>query len=188
MSSLLPAAMELVVRKTHPANLLNCTVETCPISSSYYFYRVSLSANVAFLVLFSISLIGFLATYAFTRRAFAFTFAMGAGVILEVLGYVGRIQSHNNQWAQNGFLMQIVCLTIAPAFMAGGLYLCLRRIVYAFGPENSRIAPESYTRIVSTSLITKQTSLTAKTVHPLRSGFSPPSSCRRWTRILSDTL
>lgn len=45
--------------------------------------------------------------------------------------------------------MQIVCLTIAPAFMAGGIYLCLRRIVYAFGPENSRIRPESYTRIVS---------------------------------------
>jgi len=57
--------------------------------------------------------------------------------------------SWKNQWEQNGFLIQIVCLTIAPAFMAGGLYLCLRRIVYAFGPENSRIKPESYTRIVS---------------------------------------
>jgi RTA1 like protein len=43
--------------------------------------------------------------------------------------------------------MQIVCLTIAPAFMAGGIYLCLRRIVYTFGPANSRISPEAYTRI-----------------------------------------
>ena len=43
--------------------------------------------------------------------------------------------------------MQIVCLTIAPAFMAAGLYLTLSRIVTTFGPENSRIAPLSYPRI-----------------------------------------
>lgn len=30
--------------------------------------------------------------------------------------------------------------------MAAGIYLCLRRIVYAFGKENSRVAPETYTR------------------------------------------
>lgn len=42
--------------------------------------------------------------------------------------------------------MQIICLTIAPSFMAGGIYLCLRNIVDAFGKENSRIKPETYTR------------------------------------------
>ena len=123
----------------------------CTLDNSYYFYRVSFGANVTFLTLFGISLTAYLLTYAFTRRATAFTFAMCCGVILEVLGYVGRIMSWHDQWAQPGFLMQIVCLTIAPAFMAGGIYLCLRRIVYAFGPENSRISPEAYTRIVSRS-------------------------------------
>jgi len=48
---------------------------------------------------------------------------------------------------QNGFLMQIVCLTIAPAFLAAGIYLTLSRIVVTFGPENSRIKPLSYPRI-----------------------------------------
>lgn len=43
--------------------------------------------------------------------------------------------------------MQIVCLTIAPAFLAAGIYLCLSRIVLTFGPENSRIKPLSYPRI-----------------------------------------
>lgn len=121
----------------------------CPIASSYYFYRVNLAANVVFIIIFGLSLIGFLVTYGITRRATAFTFAMVAGIVLEVVGYAGRIMSWQNQWEQNGFLIQIVCLTIAPAFMAGGLYLCLRRIVYAFGPENSRIKPETYTRLVS---------------------------------------
>lgn len=147
MASLISTALSLVARKQRD-QWADCTLDTCPISTSYYFYRVSLGANAAFLALFSVSLLGFLITYAFTRRATAFTVAMGAGVILEVIGYAGRIMSHINQWEENGFLMQIVCLTIAPAFMAGGIYLCLRRIVYAFGPENSRIKPESYTRIV----------------------------------------
>jgi hypothetical protein len=145
MASTFSAAMSLIARDD---KLLTCTIETCPIDSSYYFYRVSLGANVAFIVLFGLSLLGFAITYGLTRRATAFHFAMAAGVILEVIGYAGRIMSWQNQWKDSGFLMQIVCLTIAPAFMAGGIYFCLRRIVYAFGPENSRISPEAYTRIV----------------------------------------
>lgn len=129
----------------------NCTTisDECPVQSSYYFYRVDLGANAAFAALFGVSLLGYLITFLITRRAFAFTFAMLSGVILEVVGYTGRLMSWQNQWSENGFLIQIVCLTIAPAFMAGGIYLCLRRIVYTFGPENSRIRPETYTRLVS---------------------------------------
>lgn len=148
MASLVSTAFSLLEARRQRDQFADCTIDTCPISTSYYFYRVSLGANATFLALFSISLLGFVVTYAFTRRATAFTVAMFAGVALEVIGYIGRILSHQNQWQENGFLMQIVCLTIAPAFMAGGIYLCLRRIVYAFGPENSRISPEAYTRIV----------------------------------------
>jgi hypothetical protein len=43
--------------------------------------------------------------------------------------------------------MQIVCLTIAPAFLAAGIYLCLSRIVVTFGAQNSRIKPKDYPRI-----------------------------------------
>ena len=153
MDSLLTTTAHLAVRASHSKyrdQFANCTTpsDVCPINSSYYFYRVSLPANAVFLVLFSISFFGFIITYAITRRATAFTVAMVCGVALEVIGYIGRILSWHNQWQQTGFLMQIVCLTIAPAFLAAGIYLCLRRIVYAFGPENSRIRPETYTRLV----------------------------------------
>jgi len=49
--------------------------------------------------------------------------------------------------SKNPFLIQIICLTIAPAFLAAGVYLCLSRIVSTFGVENSRIKPLSYPRI-----------------------------------------
>lgn len=121
----------------------------CADVPSYYGYRLSLPANATFLGLFGIFLIAYLVIFAVTRRGLGFTVALTLGVICEILGYAGRVMSWQNQWNENGFLMQICCLTIAPAFMAAGVYLCLRRIVYAFGPENSRIPPEYYTRIVS---------------------------------------
>jgi len=81
------------------------------------------------------------------RRGLIFIVAFLFGLLCEIIGYAGRIMSWENQWDKNGFLTQIICLTIGPAFMSGGIYLCLRRIVTAFGPENSRIAPKWYTRI-----------------------------------------
>lgn len=44
-------------------------------------------------------------------------------------------------------MIQICCLTLAPAFLAAGIYFTLSRIVIAFGPENSRIRPRWYPRI-----------------------------------------
>lgn len=122
--------------------------EWCADVNSFYNYKMSMTANAALLALFAISFLGFVGTYAVTRRGLGFTFAFVAGTILEILGYAGRIMGAINPWSEDGFLMQICCLTIGPAFLAGGVYLCLRRIVYAFGPENSRIKPELYTRFV----------------------------------------
>ncbi|KAM0202358.1 hypothetical protein ACHAPI_001546 [Fusarium lateritium] len=113
----------------------------------FYEYVIDLAPNVAFLAIFSVSLLGFLGVWIATRRGTAFNVAMILGLICEILGYVGRILSWQTPSYENAFLMQICCLTIGPAFMAAGLYLCLRRIVSAFGPGNSRLSPEYYTRI-----------------------------------------
>ena len=141
-----------------------CTLDTCPLSDSYFAYRPSLAANSLFLALFAFSLICFTLQVLLSKRFIGFTIALVSGCVLEVVGYAGRLMSWKNpfdqvaspapahvtyadNWLQNGFLIQIVCLTIAPAFMAAGLYLTLSRIVRTFGAENSRIAPLSYPRI-----------------------------------------
>lgn len=121
----------------------------CEFVPNFYGYRIQLAPNAAFLAIFSLSFIAFVVTYIVTRRGLAFNIALLLGLLCEIIGYAGRIMSWQNQWEMNGFLIQIICLTIGPAFMSAGIYLCLRRIVYAFGPENSRIRPEWYTRLVS---------------------------------------
>lgn len=122
----------------------------CEQIPSNYEYHVDLAPNATFAALFGISLIAYAVTWGITRKATAFNVALILGLICEILGYAGRIISWDNPWDENGFLIQICCLTIGPAFMAAGIYLCLRRIVSAFGPENSRIPPPYYTRIVGT--------------------------------------
>ena len=121
----------------------------CDNVPTFYDYHINLAANAAFVAIFALSLLGYAVTLAVRRRAVAFNVALMLGLLCEVIGYAGRVMSWKNPWDENGFLMQICCLTIGPAFMAAGIYLCLRRIVSAFGPENSRIPPEYYTRIVS---------------------------------------
>lgn len=119
----------------------------CDQVRSFYQYRVDLAPNAALLAIFSLSLIAYIVTWIITRVGTAFNIALILGLICEILGYAGRIMSWDNPWSENGFLIQICCLTIGPAFMAAGIYLCLRRIVSAFGAENSRLPPEYYTRI-----------------------------------------
>jgi hypothetical protein len=150
MASLSHSFMALVARLDRQ-DFVNCTVisAACPIDSSYYFYRPSLAANAVFAAIFGISLISFIVTYNVTRRAGAFTIAVCFGTIVEIIGYIGRLMSWHNPWNQGAFLMQVVSLTIAPAFLAAGIYLLLKRVVISFGPENSRLKPETYPQLVS---------------------------------------
>ncbi|KAL6710472.1 Mitochondrial import inner membrane translocase subunit Tim17-A [Coniothyrium glycines] len=127
--------------------IFRCTLETCGLEWSYWGYVPSYSTNVAFAVLFGISMVAYLAQGIFGKKWLGFTIAMVCGCALEVMGYIGRVLAHNDVFSENPFLIQIVCLTIAPAFLAAGIYLCLSRIVITFGAENSRILPKSYPRI-----------------------------------------
>lgn len=77
-----------------------CTLATCPLSTSYYAYRPSLTTNSALLALFSLSLCGFILQAALSRRFVGFTVAMVSGCILEVLGYIGRVMSYHNPFNQ----------------------------------------------------------------------------------------
>jgi hypothetical protein len=69
------------------------------------------------------------------------------GLCLEVLGYAGRIMMHFNPFLKSNFLLYLIDLTIAPVFMAAGVYLCLARIVMVYGEELSWIKARSYTLI-----------------------------------------
>lgn len=124
----------------------NCTLETCAISDSIYTYTPSLAANVTFLTLFAVSGIAHILQGWYTKKT-AWTISITLGSISEVLGYVGRVISHHDPFNENGFLIQICCLTIAPAFFTAGIYFCLGDIVARLPIPTSRIKPKGYAAI-----------------------------------------
>ncbi|WEW56787.1 Envelope glycoprotein gp160 [Emydomyces testavorans] len=104
---------------------------------SIFGYRPSLAANVTFVALFG-------AVGMIKWRSYMYSIPIILGGVTEVIGYVGRILLYDNPFDQNGFLIQICCLTIAPAFYSAGIYFCIADIVRLFGPEASRLKPEHY--------------------------------------------
>ncbi|EUC49631.1 hypothetical protein COCMIDRAFT_22802 [Bipolaris oryzae ATCC 44560] len=121
--------------------------DNCPRRYAFWVYEPSLIVNSAFLVLFGTSFITFVVQGTADAKWLGFSLAMAIGCALEVAGYAGRILAQQDMYAETPFLVQIICLTIGPAFLAAGIYLCLSRIVTSIGPEYSRIKPFSYPKI-----------------------------------------
>lgn len=132
----------------NPLDCNNVSPE-CPVEDSIYGYYPSVPANAFFLALFAICL-GFNLLFGIRYKTWTYMLAMGLGCLAEVIGYVGRILLHNNPFGQVGFEMQICCLIIAPAFNSAAIYLTLKHIALAFGPEWSRLRPKYYTWIFIT--------------------------------------
>lgn len=47
---------------------------------------------------------------------------MVLGLILEVTGYIGRLELHFNPFKKSGFLVYLVPLTMGPAFLSAAVY------------------------------------------------------------------
>lgn len=52
---------------------------------------------------------------------------------------------NKNPFDNNAFLIYLICVTIAPAFLTAAIYLCLARIVTVYGAQYSRFKPRTYT-------------------------------------------
>ncbi|OAQ70091.1 RTA1 like protein family [Pochonia chlamydosporia 170] len=121
----------------------NCTLDTCPAEWSIYGFRPSLGANTAFLVLFI--LVGGIHGYLGYRwRSWGFMSGMILGCLSEVIGYAGRIMLYNNPFSFVGFMVQIVCLTIAPVFYTASIYVTLSKTIIHFAPDLSRFNPQLF--------------------------------------------
>src|SRR5213080_3247161 len=103
----------------------HCTYQTCPIEDyGQIRYIPSLAGNVFYVALFGLFL--FVQIFLGVRyRTWGFLASMVGGIILEIIGYTGRILLHFDDFNFNNFIIYIVCLTIGPAFLSAAIYLCL---------------------------------------------------------------
>ncbi|MCJ1467143.1 hypothetical protein MMC07_005765 [Pseudocyphellaria aurata] len=120
--------------------------DECPVTESFYGYAPSYPPNIALLVLFGLALFVHSAQ-GYYYRTWGTLIAFSLGCLSEVIGYGGRIMMHNNAYDLNGFLLQICCISLAPAFFSAAIYLCLSGIVRLYGESFARLKANQYTYI-----------------------------------------
>lgn len=129
-------------------NPLHCAgvSEQCPLKASIYGYYPSLGWNIAFAAVFATCF--FINVWIGLRsRTWSYMGFMLAACVTACVGYVGRILMHDNPFNLAGFRIQIITLTMSPAYNAAALYLILKHFVLQFGQECSRIRARYYTWI-----------------------------------------
>lgn len=104
--------------------------------------------NVTMSALFGLFTIYHAFVGAYTRQWW-FGISFMCGSLLETLGYVGRSLSHSKTGPQSDyFILQIVCLTIAPVFTMAGIYYQLAKLIEIYGHSYSLLpTPISYSYI-----------------------------------------
>lgn len=93
--------MGLIPNPTIPDQ--NCTLATCSLLQAHYQYLPSLAGNSLYISIFVILLLS-QSILGYKSKAWGFMIGMLAGIVLEIVGYVGRIQMHSNPFIDKGFL------------------------------------------------------------------------------------
>jgi len=121
-----------------------CTLQTCDLSLGQLSYLPSVWGNAIFVGIFGLLLPAqiFLGT---KHKTWGFMTGMILGITLEIVGYATRILLHYSIFNKDDFILYLIFLTIAPAFISAGIYICLSRIIMLYAPNLSRFKPRTYT-------------------------------------------
>ena len=87
---------------------LECTklTDICTFEESVYGYKPSLGANAFFAAFFGICCVVNL-VLGIRYRTWSYMVAVGAGCLLETIGYAGRLIMRDNPFADSGFIVSL---------------------------------------------------------------------------------
>lgn len=111
--------------------------------NNLYKYNLDWAPNIIYILIFGLTFfftIGML--YKSRYHWYNVTFFCGFG--LEFFGFLGRCLSVNAPDNLQFYLMQYICLTIAPAFLMGGIYFIFAQLVVIHGRQYSVLKPMWY--------------------------------------------
>jgi hypothetical protein len=79
-----------------------CTLKTCNLDEAQVHYIPTLAGNIIFLAIFGILLIVHI-VQGIRYRTWGILVGMISGLLLEVIGYIGRVQMHFNPFKSGYF-------------------------------------------------------------------------------------
>ncbi|CEP60708.1 phospholipid-translocating ATPase RSB1 LALA0_S01e17150g [Lachancea lanzarotensis] len=130
MTSVVSATIAAAATATSAVASASASVD--PQDQSLYGMTPNLAFNTAMAAIFGVLFITQAVLGLWTRQWwFMVSFLIACG--LEVAGYVGRALSHNDNTDINDYLLQFICLTIAPVFTMAGIYYQLGKLIEIYG-------------------------------------------------------
>lgn len=117
--------------------------------SVYLTYAPSIPGNAALIGIFALSLLLHL-FFGIKYRKWGLMVAVVIGTAGEIAGYVARIVMNIYPACQTWFLVNLLALTVGPAFLTAAIYLCFAEIVVIYGEKNSSFRPRTYTMVFCT--------------------------------------
>jgi hypothetical protein len=89
---------------TNNAAVQPCTLDTCPLSLGIIKYQPNICGNASFLAIFGALFL--LQLYIGIRyKTWTYLVAIVLGLLLETIGYIGRLQLHTDPFNFNYFLV-----------------------------------------------------------------------------------
>jgi hypothetical protein len=80
-----------------------CNLDKCPMGWATIEYRPNMAGNVIYLLFFLVLLGGQL-WYGIRKKTWTYMAAVCLGILLEIIGYIGRIMLNMNPFIMNNFL------------------------------------------------------------------------------------
>ncbi|KAL0942180.1 rta1 domain-containing protein [Colletotrichum truncatum] len=110
----------------------DCTAHTCPFDGGFLSYSPSAVGSAIFLAAFALlAPLTFYQGYRFKTPLFAST--LTTGILLEVLGFAGRLTLRNNVASQTSFSLWLLGTILGPTLIAAALCQVLPHVVSLYG-------------------------------------------------------
>jgi hypothetical protein len=81
-----------------------CTPETCCLAQSYFLYVPDYASNLFFAIFFGVFVIPQV-YFGVKYKTWGYMAGMVLGLVVEVLGYVGRLMLNGNPYSNGAFLL-----------------------------------------------------------------------------------
>ncbi|TFB04926.1 Sphingoid long-chain base transporter RSB1 [Trichoderma ghanense] len=103
----------------------NTTSQVPPNGIGALSFTPLLAPNALFVATFTILLLIHIFLSLRFPKFYGYAIGMLGGLLLELLGYIAKVQLSHSRANKNGYIMYIIGLTLGPTFLSSSLYLCI---------------------------------------------------------------
>lgn len=113
---------------------------TCPVEGGFYAYKPNIGGNAVLVAAFAVLILA--ALYLGIRlRTPVFSATLATGMVLEAVGFVGRVLLHGSRESQAFFVLSLLGTILGPVCISGAIFLTLPHILTVYGDHLSPLRP-----------------------------------------------